>query len=47
MTISDMIVELHKLANSCGVPLERYNIILLANELAKIGNRLHERETND
>jgi hypothetical protein len=44
MKISDLIVELHKLSNTIEDSVERFNVKQLANELAIIGNRIHEKE---
>jgi len=47
--ISDMIIALHNLAREVEVNHfdEGYKIRMLANELAKIGNKINERESDD
>jgi hypothetical protein len=47
--ISDMIIALHNLARLVEVKdfEEGMKIKMLANDLAKIGNTLHEKETSD
>ena len=45
MTISDLIIELHKLATTIENSEESLRVRLLADELAKIGNRLHEKNS--
>jgi hypothetical protein len=47
MVISDLIMELHKLARETTETDLSMKILLLADELAKIGNELHTRENED
>ena len=49
MSIGDLIVAMHELAQRIHEKDDRcgYDLRYLANELAKIGNKLHEKETND
>ena len=49
MKISDMIISLHNLAREVSQRDfdEGHKIRLLADELAKIGNTLHEKEMNN
>jgi hypothetical protein len=43
-TIGDLIIELHHLSRTIEDDTEGFRIRLLANELAKIGNRIHEKQ---
>mgnify|MGYP003353168995 CR=1 FL=1 len=43
MIISDLIIELHNLARTIEDSEESLRVRLLADELAKIGNRLQEK----
>ena len=43
-TIGDMIIDLHDLARTIEDDTEGFRIRLLANELAVIGNRIHEKQ---
>ena len=43
--ISECIIELHRLASIIEAP-ENLEVRLIADELAKIGNRLHEKNSN-
>jgi hypothetical protein len=45
ITIGDCIIQLHTLANSIEDSEEGYKVRLLADELAKIGNRLQEKNS--
>jgi hypothetical protein len=47
MNISDMILALHELSREVGLKHfdEGLEIRMLADKLAKIGNKLHEKET--
>jgi hypothetical protein len=49
MNISDLIIALHGLAREISTEHSRegFEIRLLADNLAQIGNRLHEKEMND
>lgn len=43
LEFSDCIIKLHELARTIKDPVESKQVRLLADELAKIGNRLHEK----
>jgi hypothetical protein len=47
--ISDMIIALHNLAREVSIKdfEQGHKVRLLADELARIGNTLHEKETSD
>ena len=47
LQIDDMIGRLHYLSNSVEDGQSRIDIKILANELAKIGNRLHEKNCEE
>jgi hypothetical protein len=44
MRISDLIIEIHDLARTIEDSEERLRVRLLADELAQVGNRLHEKK---
>jgi len=46
MNISELIIELHKLGSDLSMknPEEGFEIRLLADKLARIGNKLYEKE---
>lgn len=43
LEFSECIIKLHELARTIEDPVESHNVRNLANELAKIGNRLQEK----
>ncbi len=45
--ISGTIIKLHKLSRTIEDPEESIKVRLLADELAKIGNRLHEKKSEN
>jgi hypothetical protein len=49
LNISDLIIALHDLARRVHEKDDRcgYDIRKIADDLARIGNRLHEKETNN
>ena len=42
-SISQLIIELHELARDIKDNQESLNVRLIANELAQVGNRLHDK----
>ena len=43
LEFSDCIIKLHELARTIEDPVESNQVRMIADELAKIGNRLHEK----